>query len=114
MAQFNVRAARSKKSRFGILLSSSSSSSNSSFFSRPSAIVSYLLTLVYMPPQQTKVVDHGLGPLKAGPTRLCVPVCNHDAASSKPSSVGRDVVDIHQQTKCDCVVNVCGSKRCKT
>ena len=41
----------SKKSLFGILLSSSSSSSSSnssSFFSRPSAIVSYLLTLVYM------------------------------------------------------------------
>ena len=51
-----------------------------------------------LPAQQTKVADHGLGPLKAGPTRLCVPVCNHDAASSKPSSVGRDVVDIHQQT----------------
>ena len=47
-----------------------------------------------LPAQQTKVVDHGLGPLKAGPTRLCVPVCNHDAASSKLSSVGRDVVDI--------------------
>ena len=61
--------------------------------------------------QQTKVVDHGLGPLKAGPIRLCVPVCNPDAASSKPSSVGTDVVDIHQ---CDCVVNVCGSKHCKT
>ena len=30
----------------------------------------------------------------------------------KPSSVGRDVVDIHQQTKCDCIVNVCGSKHC--
>ena len=27
---------------------------------------------------------------------------------------GRDVVDIHKQTKCNCVVNVCGSKRCKT
>ena len=59
-------------------------------------------------------MDHGLGPLMAGPTRLCVPVCNPDAASSKSSSVERDVVDIHQQTKCDCVVNVCGSKRCKT
>ena len=67
-----------------------------------------------LPARQTKVVDHGLGPLEAGPTRLFVPVCNHDAASSKPSSVGRDVVDIHLQTKCDCVVNVCGSKRCKT
>ena len=63
-----------------------------------------------LPAQQTKVVNHGLGPLKAGPTCLCVPVCNHDAASSKPSSVGRDVVNIHQQTKCDCVVNVCASK----
>ena len=57
---------------------------------------------------------HGLGPLKAGPTCLCVPVCHHDAASSKPSSGGRDVVDIHKRTKCNCVVNVCGSKRCKT
>ena len=63
-----------------------------------------------LPAQQTKIVDHGLGPLKAGPTHLCVPVCNHDAASSKLSSVGRDVVDIHQQTMCDCIVNVCGSK----
>ena len=41
-----------------------------------------------LPAQQTKVVEHGMGPSKAGPTRLCVPVCNHDAASSKPSSVG--------------------------
>ena len=24
------------------------------------------------------------------------------------------MVDIHQQTKCDCGVNVCGSKHCKT
>ena len=55
-------------------------------------------------------MDHGLGPLKAGPTCLCVPVCYHDAASSKPSSGGRDVVDIHKQTKCNCVVNVCGFK----
>ena len=45
IAQVYVRTARSKKSRFGIILLSSS---NSSFFSRPSAIVSYLLTLVYM------------------------------------------------------------------
>ena len=67
-----------------------------------------------LPAQQTKVVDHGLGHLKAGPTCLCVPVCYHDAASSKPSSGGRDVVDIHKQTKWNCVVNVCGSKRCKT
>ena len=59
-----------------------------------------------LPAQQTKVVDHGRGPLKAGPTHLCVPVCNHDAASSKPSSVGSDVDDIHQQTMCDCVMNV--------
>ena len=42
-----------------------------------------------LPAQQTKVVDHGLGPLKAGPTCLCVPVCYHDAASSKPSSGGK-------------------------
>ena len=67
-----------------------------------------------LPAQQTKVVDHGLGLLKAGPTRLYVQVCSHDAASSKPSSVGKDVVDIHLQTNCDCVVNVCGSKHCKT
>ena len=67
-----------------------------------------------LPAQQTKVVNHGLGPLRAGPINLCVPVCNHGAASSKLSSVGRDVVDIHQQSKCDCIVNVCGSKGCKT
>ena len=60
-----------------------------------------------LPAQQTKVVDHGLGLLKAGPTRLYVQVCSHDAASSKPSSVGKDVVDIHLQTNCDCVVTVC-------
>ena len=56
IVQVYVRTARSTKSLFGILLllsssstsSSSSSSSNSSFFSRPSATVSYLLTLVYM------------------------------------------------------------------
>ena len=59
-------------------------------------------------------MDHGLGPLKAGPTCLCVLVCYHDAASSKPFSGGRDVVDIHKQAKCNCVVNVCGSKCCKT
>ena len=44
IAQVYVLTARMKKSLFGILLSSSSSNS---FFSRPSAIVSYLLTLVY-------------------------------------------------------------------
>ena len=40
------RVLRLISNRFGILLSSSSSS-NSSFFSRPSAVVSYFLTLVY-------------------------------------------------------------------
>ena len=97
-----------------------------SIFSTLSVIISFLTVFLLhtammasfnkeqLPAQRTKIVDHSLGPLKAGPTRLCVPVCNHDAASSKPFSVGRDVVDIHQQTKCDCVVNVCGSKLCKT
>ena len=79
------------------------------------------------PARQTKVVDHGLGPVKAGQTRLCVPVCVNDASSSKPTSVGRDVVDGHTQTNsvgcvvdcvvdCEvgCVVGVCGSVRCKT
>ena len=47
IVQFYVRTVRIKKSRFGILLLSSNSS-NSSFFSRPSAILSYLLTLVYI------------------------------------------------------------------
>ena len=79
------------------------------------------------PARQTKVVDHGLGPVKAGQTCLCVPVCVNDASSSKPTSVGRDVVDGHIQTNsvgcvvdcvvdCEvgCVVGVCGSVRCKT
>ena len=79
------------------------------------------------PARQTKVVDHGLGPVKAGQTRLCVPFCVNDASSSKPTSVGRDVVDGHIQTNsvgcvvdcvvdCEvgCVVGVCGSVRCKT
>ena len=65
-------------------------------------------------PSKSVIFSKASYTLRAGPTRLCVPVCNHDAASSKHSSVGRHVVDIHQQTKCDCVVNVCGSKRCKT
>ena len=47
IAQVYVSTSEVKKSRFGILLLSSNSSS-SSFFNRPSAIVSYLLTLVYM------------------------------------------------------------------
>ena len=91
------------------------------------------------PARQTKVVDHGLGPVKAGQTRLCVPVCVNDASSSKPTSVGQDVVDGHTQTNsvgcvvdcvvdcevgcvvdcvvdCEvgCVVGVCGSVPCKT
>ena len=36
-----------------------------------------------LPAHQTKVEDHGLGPLKAGPTRLCAPVCNHDVCGAK-------------------------------
>ena len=73
------------------------------------------------------MVDHGLGPVKAGQTRLCVPVCVNDASYSKPTSVGQDVVDGHTQTNsvgcvvdcvvdCEvgCVVGVCGSVRCKT
>ena len=66
-----------------------------------------------LPAQQTKVVDHGLGPLKAGPTCLCVPVCYHDATSSNPSS-GEGMLLISISKPCNCVVNVCGSKRCKT
>lgn len=65
------------------------------------------------------MVDHGLGPIKAGPTCLSVPVCVNDAVSSKPvsepGSVGRDAADAHKQTSiCNCVVRICGSKRCKT
>ena len=46
IVQFTYTA-RSNKSLFSILLSSNSSNS-SSFFSRPSVIVLYLLTLIYM------------------------------------------------------------------
>ena len=45
-----------------------------------------------LPAKQTKVVDHGLRPLKAGSTRLCVLVCNHDTASSKFSFIGRGLI----------------------
>ena len=62
------------------------------------------------------MVDHDLGPLKAGSTHLCVPVCADDAVSSKPTSVGRVAVDVPTQTnsKVGSVVCVCGSVRCKT
>lgn len=36
--------------------------------------------------------------IKAGLTRLCVPVCDNDATSSKPASVGRAVVDDNTHT----------------
>ena len=50
------------------------------------------------PAWHTKVVDDGLGPLKACSTRLYVLVCVNDAASSKPALVGRDVVDQRTHT----------------
>ena len=55
------------------------------------------------PAWHTKVVDDNLRPLKSGSTCLCVPVCAHDAVSSKPTTLGRDT--------CGCV---CGSLRFKT
>lgn len=65
-----------------------------------------------------KVVDHGLGPLKAVTTRLCVPVCANDVVSLKPVNAGRDTADIHTQTNtvdcAVCTVRTCGSSRCKT
>ena len=34
---------------------------------------------------------------------------------SEPVSVGKDAADAHKQTSiCNCVIRVCGSKRCKT
>ena len=61
------------------------------------------------------MVDNNLGPLKAGSTHLCVPVCGNDATSSKSASAGRAVVDDHMHTNnVSCAVCVCGSKRCKT
>ena len=67
------------------------------------------------PARHTKVVDHGLGPLMAGSTHLCAPVCDNDMTSLKPTSVGQDVVDDHMQTnKVSCAVCCCGSVRCKT
>ena len=61
------------------------------------------------PARQTKVVDYGLSPLKTGSTHL---VSVNDTLFSKPTSVGRNVVDDQAQTSC--VVCVCGSARCKT
>ena len=46
------------------------------------------------PAQRTKVVDDNLRPLKSGSTCLCVPVCAHDAMSSKPTTLGRDAADL--------------------
>ena len=67
------------------------------------------------PAWHTKVVDDSLGPLKAGSTCLCVPVCVNDAASSKPALVGRDVVDQRIHTNnISCTICVCASKHCKT
>ena len=67
------------------------------------------------PARQTKVVDYGLSPVKTGSTHLCVPVCVNDTVFSKPTSVGRNVVDDQAQTNnISCVVCVCGSVRCKT
>ena len=41
--------------------------------------------------------------------------CTNDVAFLKPTSVGRDVVDVYIQTsKVSCVVCICGSTRCKT
>ena len=39
--------------------------------------------------------NDNLRPLKSGSTCLYVPVCVHDAVSSKPASVGRDAADLH-------------------
>lgn len=39
------------------------------------------------PAWQTKVVDHGLGPLKAYQKCLYVPVCDNDTALTKPTYV---------------------------
>ena len=66
------------------------------------------------PARRTKVVDDNLRPLKSGSTCLCVPVCAHDAVSSKPTTLGRDAADLNAHTTCGCVVSVCGSLRCKT
>ena len=61
------------------------------------------------------MVDYGLGPLKAGSTCLYVPVCANDTTFSKPTSVGRNAVDVQTQTNnVSCVACVCGSVRCKT
>ena len=71
---------------------------------------------MYGPPAwQTKVVDHGLGPLKADQKCLYVPVCDNDTALSKPTFVGRSVVDDCSQTNSmySCTVNKCCSARCK-
>ena len=65
------------------------------------------------PARHTKVVDNNLCP-KSGPTRLSVPVCANDATSSKPTTLGRDVADVHAHTTNNCVVCDCGSVRCKT
>ena len=77
------------------------------------------MALVYRgqpPAWQTKVVDHDLGLLKADQKCLFVPVCDNDTALSKPTFVGRSVVDDCSQTNSmrSCTVNKCCSTHCKT
>ena len=61
------------------------------------------------------MVDYGLSPVKTGSTHLCVPVCVNDTVFSKPTSVGRNVVDDQAQTNhISCIVCVCGSVHCTT
>jgi hypothetical protein len=65
------------------------------------------------PARHTKVVDNNLCPLKSDPTRMSVPVCAM-TTSSKPTTLGRAVADVHAHTTYNCVVCDCGSVRCKT
>ena len=68
------------------------------------------------PARQTKVVDSNLRPLKSGHICLSVPGCANDATSSNPTTQGRVVANVHEQTNCNCgcVVSECGSVHCKT
>ena len=48
--------------------------------------------------QNTKVVYQDLGALKTGSHSPSLVACDYDAASSKPTLVGRDVVDARCKT----------------
>ena len=62
--------------------------------------------------RQTKVMDSCPSPLKKGRHAHTSPSCDFDVTSQKPTSVGKDVTEVTQDT--NTIVSRCGKNRCKT